>query len=72
MEALGKAKAHFLQSLVLGYIQHVAELLAPRRVVDLCHDVLNLISCWIEAVVETHRVESVAKAGQLCQQTNRP
>jgi len=70
MEAFGKAKTHFLQSLVLGDIQHVAELLSPRRVVDLCDDVLNTASCRIEAVVEAHRVESVAKASQLGQEAN--
>ena len=51
-------------------VEHVAGLLAPWRVVDLCHDVLHTRPAGIEAVVETHGVEAVAEVGQMSEKAN--
>ena len=51
--------------------QHIAMLLAPRCVVDLGDNRFEYFPACIKAIVETNRVEAVAKVTQVGQKADR-
>jgi hypothetical protein len=56
---------------VLRFIQHVAVHFSPGGIVDFHNDGFEVVSLWIEAVVEGCRIEAITEISEVTKESYR-
>ena len=57
---------------VVRFVQYIAKVLSPGRIMDFQYNGFHLGIFWVVAVVKTGRIETMAKIAQMAQQPDGP